>query len=56
MTVIRNGKPVQLTVPPLPGKALGARLTPRAIPIAMFEAWKNMRAEKKLQTVTPGKK
>jgi len=39
MTVIRRGHPVQLTVPPLPDKALGARLTDRLVPIATFEGW-----------------
>jgi len=55
MTVIRHGKPVRLTVPPLPDKALGARLQGRAVPIATFGTWKNIGAEKKPASVTPGK-
>ena len=55
MTVIRHGKPVHLTMPPLPDKALGARLQDRAVPIATFGTWKNIGAEKKPATVTPGK-
>lgn len=51
MTVIRYGKPIQVTVQPLPGKALGARLVTRVVPIDTFEAWRNSGSEKRLETV-----
>jgi len=40
MTVIRHGRPVELIVPVLPKKMLGARIVPRIVPITTFEAWK----------------
>jgi hypothetical protein len=40
MTVIRNGKPVEIKVPPLSEKSLGVRVVDRAVPVATFEAWK----------------
>jgi YD repeat-containing protein len=46
MTVIRYGKPVQLTVPALKGKQMGIRLQDRVVPNATFETWKNMSIKK----------
>lgn len=46
MTVIRYGTPIQLTVPPLPDKVLGARLAHRVVPLATFEAWRKVRIQK----------
>ncbi len=40
MTVIRHGRPVKLTVPPLPEEMLGASVGFRIIPLALFESWK----------------
>ncbi len=46
MTVIRHGLPVQLTVPPLPDKLLGAQLNYRWIPVATLAAWSGIGAGK----------
>ena len=45
MTVIRDRKPVTITMPPLPAKAFGMRLVDRAVPVATFEEWKAVAAE-----------
>ena len=42
MTVIRYGKPVQLTVPALKGKQMSIPFQDRVVPNATFETWKNM--------------
>lgn len=47
MMVIRNGKPIELTVAPLTAKTLGVRLDDRAVPVATFEQWKTVGAGKK---------
>ncbi|MCP4116203.1 MAG: hypothetical protein GY737_12500 [Desulfobacteraceae bacterium] len=39
MTVIRKGKTVRLTMPPLPEKNLGVRIEGRTVPVAVFEGW-----------------
>lgn len=40
MTVLRNGRPITFSVPPLRGKMLGMELSQRLVPVATFEAWK----------------
>lgn len=46
MAVVRQGRLVPLAVPPLPNKTIGARLSDRAVPAALFEAWKNLGPDK----------
>jgi hypothetical protein len=53
MTVIRNGKPVTVTMPPRPAKTIGPELKGRAIPIAMFEEWKAAEAKQGSGSATP---
>jgi hypothetical protein len=47
MMVIRNGKPIELTVAPLLEKSLGVLLDDRAVPVATFELWKTVGAGKR---------
>jgi hypothetical protein len=47
MIVIRNGKPIELTVGPLLERTLGVRLDDRAVPVATFEQWKTVGAGKR---------
>ncbi len=43
MTIIRNGKPIELVMAPLSeGKNLGVRLVDRSIPVSTFEQWKTV--------------
>lgn len=42
MTVLRNGRPVEIRVPSLPDKVLGLQRSDRKIPLAQFERWKKM--------------
>jgi hypothetical protein len=39
MTVLRNGQPIEIRIPPLPAKALGIARGYRMIPAAQFEQW-----------------
>ncbi|HXO25771.1 MAG TPA: hypothetical protein VOA80_00355 [Thermoanaerobaculia bacterium] len=47
MIVLRNGKPIELTVAPLLERSLGVRLDDRAVPVATFEQWKTVGAGKR---------
>jgi hypothetical protein len=40
MMIIRDGRPIEMTVAPLLEKSLGVRLKDRAVPVATFEKWK----------------
>ena len=47
MTVLRNGKPIAIVVPPLPGQMLGMNISDRRIPVAIFERWKGVISSQK---------
>ncbi len=42
MTVLRNGRPVNIFVPPLMGKNLGIETADRQVPFVLFERWKSV--------------
>jgi hypothetical protein len=46
MIVIRSGKPVTLTMPPLPDKTFGMSVGPLMVPVATFAEWQAIAAEK----------
>lgn len=42
MTVLRNGHPIEILVPPLSGQSLGINISGRQVPLATFGRWKSI--------------
>ncbi|MGH8472629.1 MAG: hypothetical protein ACREVJ_09300, partial [Gammaproteobacteria bacterium] len=53
MTVLRNDKPVTVTMPPLPEKTIGMQFEDRTVPIDTFEDWKAAEARQGTGSATP---